>query len=86
MAVLLWMLLQAGVTGYFLYRETIAAQALGRESEPLPVLILSSLGTLAVAALVQGVLDILRNRKAPGRGNPSSRGDGGVRRRKKGET
>ncbi len=85
MAVLLWMLFQAGVTGYFLYRETISAQALGRAAEPLPVFILSSLGALAVAALVQGVADVLRGRKSSGRGQSPSRGDGGMRRRRKGD-
>ncbi len=85
MAALSWMLFQAGVTGYFLYRETIAAQALGREPEPLPVFILSSLGALAVAALVQGMADVLRSRKASGCAGPSSPGHSGVRRRKKGD-
>ena len=85
MAALLWMLFQAGVTGFFLYRETVAAQALGRVPESLPVFILSSLGTLAVAALVQGVADVVRNRNSSGRAGPSPRGNGSTRRRAKGD-
>jgi hypothetical protein len=57
------MLVQTGVTGYFLYRDTIEAQALGRAPEPLPVFVLSSLGVLAAVALANGVADVLRSRK-----------------------
>ncbi|HEX2554522.1 MAG TPA: hypothetical protein VHL98_12535 [Microvirga sp.] len=82
MAVLLWMLFQAGVAGYFLYRETIEAQALGREPEPLPVFILSSLGAIAVAALARGLADLLRSRRAS-RERPPSPAKSAARRGRK---
>ena len=65
MAVLPWMLFQAVLTGYFLYRETLNAQGLGRAPEPLPVFILSTLGALLIAALVNGLADHLRTRRRP---------------------
>jgi hypothetical protein len=76
------MLFQAGLTGYFLYRETVGAQALGRAPEPLPVFILSTLGALAVAALANGLADYLRSRRhaAPQQGTVAETGT--VRRRK----
>ncbi len=75
MAVLPWMLFQAVLTGYFLYRETLNAQGLGRAPEPLPVFILSTLGALLIAALVNGLADYLRTRRpqAPSGSAPTQR-------------
>ena len=75
MAVLPWMLFQAVLTGYFLYRETLNAQGLGRAPEPLPVFILSTLGALLIAALVNGLADYLRARRpqAPSGSAPAQR-------------
>jgi len=63
MRVLLWMAFQAGLTGFFLYRETLGARELARPSEPLPVFILSTLGALALAALVSGLAEGIRGRR-----------------------
>ncbi len=63
MRVLLWMGFQAGLTGFFLYQETLSASQAGRTSEPLPVFILSTFGALAFAALVNGMAEHTRVRR-----------------------
>jgi hypothetical protein len=57
------MTLQAGLTGFFLYQESLSAQQASRTPEPLPVFILSTLGVLALAALVNGVAEYKRTRR-----------------------
>jgi hypothetical protein len=63
MRVLFWMLFQASLTGFCLFRETLVAHDSGRTPEPLPVFVLSTLGALALAALINGCIDYLRSRQ-----------------------